>query len=169
MDKIILRFKIFLAKFEKFRINPSKAFVFIYILAFPFGVVHLRYYIENKDLMPNVLQLNNIINGLNAIEDKKVLTSWEGYTIYSNKETIFKDKYFSNFFNYNLNAVQKNQFMLKFPEDYKMLILRNEPDIIVYDEHDPAHLSGLMNEINMNYDQVNGYNYVTIFRKKGNN
>lgn len=154
-----------LIKTANLRINLIAVTISIYIFCIPFSLPHLRYLLERKDLLPNVFELNKINNMVNTVNANTVLTSWEGYSIYSNKLTLIRDNYFSNFFCEDINEHQKTFYKIRFPEEYRKSIIAVQPDIVVYDFHDPAHLLGSLEHIMQNYTVSSQHNYITIFIK----
>jgi hypothetical protein len=168
----VLRYEQFSANvkiyFKKIGNSPAifaRIVIVLYLLSFPFSLPHIRYLLEGKFIMPNVIELNNMIKIINSVPGKTTITSWEGYTVYSDKKTIFEDNYISNFFDYNLDEKKKLSYRLNFPVDYRKLIENKIPDVIIYDEHDPAHLLGLHENIVMNYTFYASYGNVLIYTK----
>lgn len=137
----------------------------LYLLSFPFSLPHVRYFLEGKFISPNVFQLNNIVKVINSVPGITAITSWEGYTIYSNKSTLLRDNYISNFFDIRVDEKTKLKYRITFPGDYKKLIDNRIPDIIIYDEHDPAHLLDLKESIVYNYSLLVSLENILIYAK----
>jgi hypothetical protein len=149
---------------ERFKLKNPAAFILVsYLLSFPFSLPYFKYMFEGKFIMFNTIQLIQVSEMLNNIDGEKVLTSWEGYTVYSRKETINQDRYMSNFFPENVDETIRNKFRISFPEDYRKPIINREPDIIVYDENDPSHLLGSLSEIHSSYKEVLHYKNLRIY------
>jgi hypothetical protein len=165
---VMLRYEKFEAnikKMLKYKPNLRFAFIFLYLTFLPFGIAHIKHIIQNRPLMPNPLQLYGISSRINSLEGKTILSSWEGYPVFSNKISVFKERYLPVYDEVVGDTARINKFKLTSPDDSKKLIAAKIPDVIVYDSEEPRMLEGLSDMINNEYKKVYDFKYLTVYKK----
>jgi hypothetical protein len=147
----------------------SKMFVIVlllYLMVSPFSIYHFKQFIFSSKLPPNPLELSDFTAKINALKGKTILSSWEGLTVFSNKETIYKENYAISYVSDFINEETKKKFNLVTKSNYEMLISGSIPDIIVIDAANAAHLSNMESLIEKRYEISFQFNYITVFIKK---
>jgi hypothetical protein len=138
----------------------------IYLLISPFSIYHFKQYIFSSKLPPNPLELRDFTAKINSLNGKTILSSWEGLTVFSNKETIYKENYAISYVSDYINEETKKKFNLITNSNYAMLISESIPDIIVIDAANAAHLSNMESLIEKRYEKSFQFNYITVYIKK---
>ena len=141
------------------------AVVILYLISMPFGIAHLKHILQSRPLMPSPLQLHTISEKINMLEGKTILSSWEGYPVFSNKISVFKERYLPVYEEVSGDTAQINKFKLASPDESKMLISAKIPDVIVYDSEEPRVLEGLSNLISTEYKKIYEFKYLTVYKK----
>lgn len=166
----VLRFKRFADKAGK-KINPFLRPKLIYIIVFlytagiPFGISSLKYLAENRPLAVNIIEMYHLREIIGNIPGKTVLSSWEGYSICSGDEPLMKGYYISSFLREYMAPGEMKLHKISSYDDFKIQILNEIPDIIVYDTINPAHLKGMQDLIESKYLKETEYKYVIIYRR----
>jgi hypothetical protein len=132
----------------------------------PFSLPHFRYLLERKFIMPNVFSMKELISDINNVPGETILSSWEGHSVYSDKKPVMYEYYFSNFFPEHISETEKSIFRIKIPSDFLKAVNSVLPDIIVYDERDPAHLLNAQQEIEKSYTIYMKKNFISIYVRK---
>ena len=88
---------------------------------------------------------------VNSLKGNTILSSWEGYSIFSDKIPILKEQYGASFINNYIDEKDIIKYNIAGQKDYKDLILSKTPDIIIYDNSNSAHLDSLVDLIDNNY------------------
>ena len=138
---------------------------FVYILSIPFGISSLKHIFENKPIVLNTFGMNKLRETINNIPGKTILSSWEGYSIYSNKEPLMADQYISSFLREYLPEEEIKHHNLSTYNDFRILIMEDKPDIIVYDMVNPSHLKGLQQLIESKYRKQTEYKHIIVYKK----
>lgn len=162
-----LRFNKFREKiiqYFKTKINLKRSVIVLYILSVPFGINHFKNLIEGKNLTLNPIQLLELNRNINEINGETILSSWEGYSVFSGKESLMKEYYVSAFL--ERSNYKREGIVIKTTRDYKKLINEKYPDIIVYDTQNPSHLEGSLSDIETNYDIKKNYCFLKIYSRK---
>ena len=164
-------------KFEKFKerfinkyrqINPKRLLTYIlalYIIAAPFNLEHLKYLIEHRTLVFNPFEMMQLENQIDKLQGRKILSSWDAYSIFSNKSTSIKNDYTSIQIIDYVDETTIKKYNLREPKEYEIMIKSREPDVIVYDRNNPLYLTGLETLIAQNYNKVFEYKYIVVYRK----
>ncbi len=167
---MILRFdniNIYLKKlFQKHpQFNVNKAIIIIYILTIPVGT-HIVPIFTGTEKEINPIQLLNLTNKINNLQGITVLSSWEGYSIYSNKNALLTKSYISD--NYkDVIKYMKSEDQKYFTNriDFENIIKNKESDIIVFDKKSPFYLEGMESLITTNYYKVFSYREIDVYKK----
>lgn len=159
VDEMTVKFRSFSTK----RIYAG--LVLIYIISAPFSLIHLKNIIEGAELLMNPVQLYSFEKRINTIEGNTVLSSWEGYSIFSEKLPILKEQYGGAFINKYVGEKDILKYNLARQKDYENLIISKTPDIIIYDNSNSAHLDSLKDLICKNYNKAFEYKSVEVFSK----
>lgn len=138
---------------------------FVYILSIPFGISGLKHIFENKPTVLNTFEMNNLREIINNTPGKTILSSWEGYSIYSNKEPLMADQYISSFLREYMPEGEIKRHNLSTYNDFRILIMKDKPDIIVYDTINPSHLKGLQQLIENKYREQTEYKHIIVYKK----
>jgi len=138
----------------------------LYILVSPLSIYHIKQKITRDHLPLNPLELFDFNQKINALNGKTILSSWEGLSVFSSKETLFKDNYAITFVNEYIDSTTKDKYNLITNEDYKKLIYQSKPDIIIFDNSNAAHLSELDDIIRVGYNITFTYNDIDVFERK---
>ena len=162
-----------LLRYRKFETNMKRllkyqirfAIIVLYFVFIPFGIAHLKHIIQGRPLMPNALQLYAISNKINSLEGKTILSSWEGYPVFSNKISVLKERYLPVYDEVMGDTAKINKFKLTSPDESKKLIAAKIPDVIVYDSEEPRMLEGLSDLIKAEYTKVYEFKYLTVYKK----
>ncbi|MEO8512185.1 MAG: hypothetical protein ABI543_01365 [Ignavibacteria bacterium] len=148
--------------------NALYIILILYIVTSPLSIYHFKQYLFNGKLPPNPVELSYFVNELNGLKGKTVLSSWEGLTAFSNKETIYKENYAVSYIYDFIDPDTKNKYGLISTIDYRRLVTESIPDIIVLDATDNAFLSGMETIIESNYRISFVYKFITVYSKKKN-
>ncbi len=164
-------------RFSKFAVNINTKFshvsvnrvftltIILYIFSVPFGIIHIKNIIEGHELMMNPLQLYSFEKQINGLNGNTVLSSWEGYSIFSEKQPLLKDQYGSAFIYKYVDERDIKKYKISRDNDYISLINERVPDIIIYDHNNSAHLDSMLNIINRNYKRKFSYKSVEVYSK----
>lgn len=158
-DKIMTKYRYFSAK----RIYIY--LVILYILSAPFSITHLKNIIEGTELLMNPIQLYSFEQRINSLKGNTVLSSWEGYSIFSEKLPILNEQYGGAFINKYVGEMDILKYNIARQKDYENLVLNKTPDIIIYDNLNSAHLDDLKDLICKNYNKAFEYKSVEVFSK----
>jgi hypothetical protein len=113
----------------------------------------LQTFVEGKRLMINPVQLNEFISKVNKIEGNSILSSWEGFSVYSEKHPLVPENYQGLFLNNIYDSLplilRKN---LTRDVDYNNMILSGIPDILVYEKENPMHFAKVPEIIELKYE-----------------
>jgi len=137
----------------------------VYILSIPFGISSLIHIFDNKPLVLNTFEMITLRETINSTPGKTILSSWVGYSIYSNKEPLMADQYVSSFLREYMSQDEVKHHNVSTYNDFRILILEDKPDIIVYDSVNPSHLKGLQYLIKNRYSVQAEYKNVIVYRK----
>lgn len=157
------------SKFLFNRFSPKAVLsiiVIFYIVISPFSVYHFKQYLFNSTLPLNPVELRHFVNEVNKLEGNTALSSWEGLTVFSNKETIYKENYALSYVADLIDSTEKKKYGLLIKADYEKLVIGSVPDIIVMDATNNAFLSGMQTIIEKKYNISNQYKYITIYSRK---
>ncbi len=164
-----------LLRYEKFEVSITQKFkssarvrlaiIILYIILIPFGIAHLKHILEDRPLMPNPIQIYSISKTINSLEGKTILSSWEGYPVFSNKTSVLKERYMPVFDQAIGDTARINKFKMTSPDESKKLILAKVPDVIVYDSEEPRVLQGLADLVNAEYKLAYRYKYLSVYKK----
>jgi hypothetical protein len=154
----------------KFKILTRKKIaagtIAIYILFSPFSIEHIKHLIENRDLNLNLIQLTDIEERINSMQGLNILSSWEGYSIFSKKIPLMRQYYGSAFIDEYISTAERIKYRIAPKSEYEDLIMNRIPDIIVYDSSNNAHLGGLEKLIKHNYVQYFEYKTIVVYQKQ---
>jgi hypothetical protein len=164
-------------KYEKFKerlinkygqVNPKKLFTYIlllYIITSPFSLEHLKYMIEHRTFVLNPYEMIQLEYQINKLPGSKILSSWDAYSIFSNKSASIKNDYTSIQIVDYVDETTIKKYNLREPKEYEIMIKSREPDVIVYDRNNPLYLTGLETLIAQNYKKAFEYKYIVVYRK----
>ena len=158
-DKIITKIKSLSSK------RVYACLVIIYILTAPFSIMHLKNLMEGKELLMNPIQMRTFEQKVNSLNGITILSSWEGYSIFSDKLPILKEQYGAAFISKYIDEKDLMKYNIAHKKKYENLIINSTPDIIVYDNSNSSHLDSLSNLINTNYKKAFEYKSVEVFVK----
>jgi len=165
-------------RFDKFEVNVLPRFKFLnrkklsvilislYILLSPFSIEHFKHIFEKRNLNLSPMQLYYLEERINLMPGDKILSSWEGYSIFSKKIPLMKQYYGSAFIDEFVGEKDKKKYGIASKKDYEDLIISKVPDIIAYDSSNNAHLGGLESLIAMNYVPYIEYHTIVVYRKQ---
>lgn len=145
--------------------NIITAIVLLYIIASPFSIEHLKYLIEHRPLVLNPVQMYGFEKRINDINGTRILSSWDGYSIFSNKTFLFTNDYITYLFRDLIDEGEYKKTYLRKPADYELMIRSKEADVIVYDRNNPLSLTGQEDLIAQNYKVAFEYKYIVVYRK----
>ena len=122
---------------------------------------------QNRPVASNPVQFYSYNAKMSTLKGRTLLTSWEGYGVFSTKITLLKENYGSSFFNEIdvFDESTKTKYHLILKDEYKKLIINKTPDIIVYDTVNPAHLEGMKEIIEKNYSKSFIFNSAIIYER----
>jgi hypothetical protein len=146
--------------------NIRKIVIILYIAAIPFSITHLVHVIRNKNLVFNPLQMYSLINRVNALEGDRILSSWEGYSVYSKKEPLLKEGYVSAYINMYVSYEKGEKYGVIYRSRYEDLIKQRVPDVIVYDPNNLANIEGFEFSIAQNYETNFNCNGIIVYTKR---
>lgn len=144
-----------------------KLVIVAYCFMVPFGITHFKHLIEGKGLMINPVQLCDFVSKIDKLDAKNILSSWEGYSIYSRKEPLLPGNYQGLFLNDMYDSLSlKLRKNLKRDIDYRNLILAGIPDILVYENKNPMHFTKVVEAIEVNYEPNFTEYSITVYTRK---
>ncbi len=165
-------------RYKQFELNLSRivrtlsskrilvSVMLLYLISIPFGIVHLRYLLQGKELYMNPVQLYYFEQKVNSLNGQTVLSSWVGYSVFSDKQPILKDQYVPAYISKYLTDAEMCKFGVTTKNQYRNLILEKLPDIIIYDRSIiPSNTEGLEEIISSNYHKVFEYKSVSVFQR----
>lgn len=139
--------------------------VILYLLSAPFGLIHLKNIIEGTELLMNPVELYSFEQKVNSLKGNTVLSSWEGYSIFSCKTPILKNQYGAAFINKYVSENDLKKYNIAEQKDYEKLLTEQTPDIIIYDNSNSAHMDNLKDIISRNYNKAFQCRSVEVFSK----
>ena len=146
------------------KINLNRYLIVLYILFFPIGS-NLIPAIKEKDNL-NPVQILDLSWQIDKIKGETILSSWEGYVIYTHKKVLLPNSYMSVFYNDIVNEMgYSDRKNVSKKEDYKNLILNKIPDIIVINNSNPFILDEMLPLIQKNYQIFTTYKGIDIYLK----
>ena len=75
------------------------------------------------------------------------------------------DQYISSFLREYLPEEEIKHHNLSTYNDFRILIMEDKPDIIVYDMVNPSHLKGLQQLIESKYRKQTEYKHIIVYKK----
>jgi hypothetical protein len=142
------------------------ALIILYFTLSPLSLYRVKQILFHQKLTMNSAEFYTFNNRLNQTSGTTVLSSWEGLSAFSNKQTLYKENYVLSYIGDLVDKDTKAKYGLVTREYYKKMIEDKFPDIIVFDAGNAAHLSGLENSIRAGYEEAFEYNTVTVYTKK---
>jgi hypothetical protein len=152
--------------FEK--ISPEKGIlwlVMVYCFISPLSLYQIRQIIFREKTSISPLELHSFVQSLDSIKGKTVMSSWEGLSLFSDKQTVFKDNYAISYVSDYLDDKVKAKYKLVTRSDYKMMVNNAYPDLIVFDNDNASHLWGMEAEIRQNYKIAFTYKSIVVYKK----
>jgi hypothetical protein len=163
MEKSVQNIKNTFIKTSK--INLCRYLMALYILFFPVGS-NIIPAIKEKDINLNPVQIAELSRRIDKIKGDTILSSWEGYVIYTHKKVLLPNSYMSVFYNDIVNEMgYSDRKNVSIKEDYKNLILNKIPDIIVINNSNPFILDEMLTLIQKNYQIYTTYKGIDIYLK----
>lgn len=158
-DKVILKYK-------KLTVSHIKyAVIFLYFISIPFGIIHVKNLLEGTELLMNPVQLMDFEKRINSLSGRNILSSWEGYSFFSEKQPIYIDQYGSVFISQYLDKETIKKYNIAVRDDFKTMLENKIPDIVVYDNSNSAQLDGLKEIINHKYRKSFDYKSVEVYSR----
>lgn len=164
----VLRFRGFIENFRNWfpSITSIKyAVLVLYLIVMPFGISSLKYVFEKRPLVVNTFEMFEIRKIINDIKGKSILSSWEGYSIYSTKVPLMTGDYISSFLRDYMPEEKMKKYNVSAYNDFRSIIQNRIPDIVVYDTVNPAHLKDMQELIESSYFKVSEYKFIIFYKK----
>ena len=139
--------------------------IFVYVLTIPFGISSLKYIFEERPLAVNAFEMYELRKIIEGIPGASILSSWEGYSIYSTKNPLMTECYVSSFLREYMSDDEMIRHNISTYNDFRKLIQNKIPDIIVYDTINPAHLKDMQRLIENSYIKEAEYKFIIIYKK----
>jgi hypothetical protein len=153
----------------KLNFNTTKSiFIILYIISLPFGSPDFKHFILDPEISyTSPKTLYNVSSIIYNLDSKTVLSSWEGFSFYSNKQPIFQDGYITSFL-VNIDVPMDKRIKEKIitRDKYENLIENKIPDLIVYDFKEARKLLGQKEDIEKNYELISKCSDVWIYKRK---
>jgi hypothetical protein len=129
----------FLEKKLIYKGRPVMKYVLaVYILSFFITVPYFRYAVTGRIMEPNLLQLNSMIEHERSLKGEKILSSWDIYTLYSNKvNDTLKNGYVYSTMIDKLSPEEIRKFGLPDSSLISNLIKEKHYDVIMQNETSP--------------------------------
>jgi len=167
----VFGFENFMHQLKKILRNVSSlkfaiVLLIIYCISSPFSIYHIKQFISSGKLPLNPVELYYFNKKIDSLKGETVLSSWEGLSVFSSKRTLFKENYAISYVSDFIDKETKAKYNLFIREDYRKLVDDHVADIIIFDSANGAQLSGLDDNIRINYKEAFEYNYITVFIRK---
>jgi len=141
------------------------ALIVIYVLLFFVVLPHFRNKLEGKVLEPSLVSFQEIADFERTLQGKTILSSWDIYHLFSNKENILINSYISSCTGDKPTAVERNLYMLPSKEEIGELINQKRADVIVLNRNTPFALYGVQDKIIKNYNLSRTFGNIEIYTK----
>ncbi len=147
--------------------NVKALICLVYILFIPLSDINLRYrFLGKEEGMLNPVEMHSLAEKVSGFPGKTILSSWEGYSVYSSKMPLFADNYLAQYTVPFIEPESASMRKLSSNSDYLSAIKNKVPDIIIYDKFNKSHLEGSLETIENNYVKNFEYKNVTVYTKR---